>query len=318
MSIGGNDSLFSTIIKDCFVEPALTGVCHSDRLIGGGPSHSGDGGPHLDTLMRNGTDHLERWAEWVIYNTFRRIHMEFPNARVLVTSYTDGLSNDTRSPGIGMPAPPSFGTYDANNKWQGNITSGTWSTCDADNDQTEYSTDEVWDINAEDARYVVSFLERLNAGLERGIKRANAKFGSYIDARARIVSDQFTRFRNNGFCTRNNRILMFDDEAGALQGFDMCTFGICFSTGGWHPNDCGYDLYSYGIASSIEKLVSFQDETKSRLSPAARTTVRFNKFDSWWDRDPTVKDETVAICALDNVQVEVKNYQGNYTFMVDT
>jgi len=41
---------------------------------------------------------------------------------------------------------------------------------------------------------------------------------------------------------------MFNSEAGDRQGYDQ--FGF-WSSGGWHPNDLGYELYGDAIAEAL-------------------------------------------------------------------
>jgi len=66
--------------------------------------------------------------------------------------------------------------------------------------------------------------------------------------RVHVTVPQYTLNQNNGFCTRDRRNIMFNTEAGDVQGYDLGGF---WSSGGWHPNDLGYSLYGNAIAEDL-------------------------------------------------------------------
>lgn len=241
VSIGGNDVGFSDVIYDCFIE---AGDCNDESDTRG----------------------LYNSISTVIPEAMRAVvvgvRSNFPNATIYFTLYTDGISVNPSS------------SYDLDND----------GACSYDDDpwfgSVPYDSDEFWDILARDARFVRSFLERINQTITETVSQINASGARrqnlylgwanqvYMDesepqgvGATQVISSQFTDYRNNGFCTRSRRNIVFNDEAIANQGADQWWL---WSSGGWHPNDLGHRLYAEGIVNAMSR--DFQGDEYTNLA----------------------------------------------------
>jgi len=256
ISVGGNDVGFADVIYDCFIE---AGDCYNEddtralrRVI---PSRISARGELVGSVVAQ----------------------LFPNAEIFFTAYTDGI-------GVSRSNPKDLDNDGA---------------CSYDDDpwfgEVEWDDDEFWDILAVDSRWIVGFVndlngqlvettDSLNSGSARSISRnieliySNSSWmrrfmaerypdiylnmsGGY--QRTHIIDSQFTDFRNNGFCAGSSRRnIMFNAEAGRRQGNDQAHY---WSSGGWHPNDYGYELYGDAIAAAL--IETFPEQTRNLQSP---------------------------------------------------
>lgn len=161
------------------------------------------------------------------------VRTNYPNAKVFFTAYTDGIGVDPSS------------DYDED-------ADGVCSTEDDPYFTTvEYETDEFWDIRADDSAFVKQVLERINSSLQAAVSGK---------PNVHVVSDQFSSFRDNGFCTRGRRNITFNDEAVARQGADQ----VHASSGGWHPNDRGYGMYGDAIFGKLRSEFATEFSTYRR------------------------------------------------------
>jgi len=248
VSVGGNDVHFSDVIYDCFIE---AGDCYDETDTLGYRSS-------INSKIPRAVSHISHVAGTV-----------FPNAEIFFTSYTDGISVDPAS------------NYDEDSDGVCSYDDDPWLT------NVPYDDDEFWDIRAVDSSFVKGFMERINDSLDisvsevnqngsmwneywpfshlgRGAQNALAEQivdmypplrgrewrenGLNVFGRVHLIDSQFSDFRNNGFCTRDRRNIMFNSEAGDRQGYDQFRF---WSSGGWHPNDFGYKLYGDAIAEAL-------------------------------------------------------------------
>jgi hypothetical protein len=212
VSIGGNDVGFGDVIYDCFIE---AGDCHNES----------------DTIGLR--DSIATKIPRAVDNVHARMRALFPNAQILFTAYTDGISvSSTNSNDLDNDGVCSY----EDDPWTGSV---------------EYDDDEFWDLRADDAVFVRDFLDRINSTL------ASAIAGK---ASTVLVDRQFTGYRNNGFCTRDRRNITFNDEAVARQGADQ----VHASSGGWHPNDRGYGMYGEAISQKLIDLFGSKFATYRR------------------------------------------------------
>jgi len=243
VSAGGNDTGFSDVIYDCFIE---AGDCYNET----------------DTL--NYFNNIWNVISQKMDNMVMVAAQMYPNAKIFYTSYTDGISVSKRNPG------------DKDRWWPNDPKDGVCS----DNDDpwhewVENDTDELWDIRTEDSKFLVKYLNKINESLK---KKADSLFlnGSqevltgYLAShfsntpeivvrtptfagkgRVYLIDGQFTNNRNNGFCAGSSkRNIMFNNEAGEKQGSDQYQY---WSSGGWHPNDLGYRQYGDAIAEALAR-----------------------------------------------------------------
>lgn len=257
VSIGGNDVGFSDVIYDCFIE---AGDCNDE-----------DDTRALRRLINTDLPNRVQLVAEVVAQVF-------PNAEIFFTSYTDGISVSRRN-SLDLDDDGAC-SYD-DDPWFGRV---------------EWDSDEFWDVRDDDARWIIGFLEDLNrqlawqarfSGLDAypsirenindqyqnsawmnrrilnlypGIDIDN---GGWAQGRVHIISAQFDEFRNNGFCAGpSRRNIMFNSEAGDRQGLDQAFF---WSSGGWHPNDYGYELYGDAIAAAL--IEAFPERTRNLGEP---------------------------------------------------
>ncbi len=241
VSIGGNDVGFSDVIYDCFIE---AGDCYNES--------------DTRALYSSILELIPEAIRAVVIG----VRSNFPNAGVYFTLYTDGISVNPAS------------DYDDNNDGVCSEEDDPWFTW------VPYETDEMWDIKTRDSVFVKGFLQRLNQTIVDSVNEINNNGARglsisppdtnqvYIDGNrshgigvTRVISSQFTDHRNNGFCTRNRRNIVFNDEAIANQGGDI--FGF-WSSGGWHPNDLGQRFYAEGIVEAMSR--DFQGDQYTNLA----------------------------------------------------
>jgi len=236
VSIGGNDVGFSDVIYDCFIE---AGDCNDED----------DTRALYNSIAR---DIPNAMNEVVV-----AVRSNFPNAVVYFTNYTDGISVNSRS------------SYDDDGD----------GVCSADDDpwftEVPYDSDEFWDILPEDAAFVRDFLVQINRTMVSTVESINRRgarlpFAGYIGyssmvytdtsqphgiGATRVITSQFDNYRNNGFCTRDRRNIVFNDEGINNQGADQWW---AWSSGGWHPNNNGYTYYAEGISTALARDFSGQ------------------------------------------------------------
>jgi len=254
VSIGGNDVGFSQVIKDCFILSVWPSECH-DGSWGNAP----DLMDSIPTLIPRAVSHVSHVAGLL-----------FPNAEIFFTFYTDGISVDQQS------------GYDEDGDGVCSYDDDPWGW----EDNVEFDDDEFWDITRDDSKFVRDFLVRINSQLAitandvrengslwdeywpwdhlgAGAQHAKSQdlvamypeldgwewrsSGLPLIGRVHVTVPQYTLYQNNGFCTRDRRNIMFNTEAGDIQGYDL---GF-WSSGGWHPNDLGYSLYGNAIAEDL-------------------------------------------------------------------
>lgn len=230
VSIGGNDVGFSDVIYDCFIE---AGDCNDED----------------DTIELY--DSILVDIPEAINTVVVAVRSNFPNAEVYFTLYTDGISVNPAS------------SYDEDSDGVCSYDDDPWFS------SVPYDSDEFWDILADDSRFVRNFLVRLNQTITdtvaqidvRGARRTIGSLGFHYQVfldedrpqgagAVQVISGQFDRYRNNGFCTRSRRNIVFNDEAIDNQGADQYGF---WSSGGWHPNDQGHRQYAESIVEALAR-----------------------------------------------------------------
>ena len=237
VSIGGNDVGFSDVIYECFIE---AGDCNDED----------------DTRYLYNS--IARRIPNAINEVVVAVRSNFPNAVVYFTNYTDGISVNSRS------------SYDEDGDGVCSYDDDPWFT------DVPYDDDEFWDILPEDAAFVRDFLVQINRTMVSTVQSINRQgarlpavayigFSSmvYTDTSrphgigaTRVITSQFDNYRNNGFCTRDRRNIVFNDEAINNQGADQWW---AWSSGGWHPNNNGYNYYAEGISAALIRDFSGQE-----------------------------------------------------------
>lgn len=254
ISIGGNDVGFSQVIKDCFILSVWPSECH-DGSWGNAP----DLMDSVPTLIPRAVSHVSHVTGLL-----------FPNAEIFFTFYTDGISVDQQS------------GYDEDGDGVCSYDDDPWGL----EPNVEFDDDEFWDITSDDSKFVRDFLIEINSQLamtSNDVRENGSLWDEYwpwdhlgagaqhaksqdlvamypeldgwewrsnaltLIGRVHVTVPQYTLNQNNGFCTRDRRNIMFNTEAGDVQGYDL---GF-WSSGGWHPNDLGYSLYGNAIAEDL-------------------------------------------------------------------
>lgn len=235
VSIGGNDAGFADLIASCFV---LLDVC-GDAILSD-PSTLNAAirtsaalvVPVVGWFFADGVIPTWRRAEEMqaLRNALRSVataaRAAFPNASVMFTTYTDGISVDSSNP-------------------SDRDRDGVCSEEDFTS-SSQYPDDWNWTISAQSARWLQGVMREINSTIKDEVSRLQ---GSGF--RVQVVSEQSDNHTNNGFCTgRANSTMMFSDEAAVTQGDDISDIAD-LSSGGWHPSDLGYQFYGRAIAKAI-------------------------------------------------------------------
>lgn len=239
VSIGGNDAGFSTLIKNCIL---FYGICSGDNETRG---------------LRNNAKGI---ATNVVADIGSRLAREYINASIYFTAYPDGLANENK----GTCSKNSASKYrPAFNK---------------------YPDDPNWDIEPIDAKFLQSTQRLINTGLRDGVVNLNRQLeASGLPTRFTYIDDH-VRENRYGFCVNVGRRIMLNDEARLVQGSDYTpevpksfidniesvsrkiapgippeTFDVkvylsqpFYSTGGWHPNNEGYNAYGVAIHDYLQ------------------------------------------------------------------
>ena len=239
VSIGGNDAGFADLVAKCFVVfPNTPWDCNDSTASNADIVAAALKASVLASLgvlpalasfvdfepwtrsgaMRDLRDAMTRVAE--------RVHDEYPVAEIMFTTYIDPVSVD----------PSSSADVDGD---------GVCSSEDL-RSGSEFRDDWMWNVSPESARWLQGIIEEFGAtiGDQAAVLRRQGLPVS-------VISDQTENHRNNGFCTgRDSRNVVFSQEATMKQGGDISDL-LDLSSGGWHPNDLGYELYGEAIAEAI-------------------------------------------------------------------
>ena len=270
-SFGGNDAGFSKVIVRCVL---LAGICTpsqstaskvGDLLSGDTISGMRQEVRDLKASARSSVSNALWAAGWAIANNY-------PNARVYFTTYPNSMIRDHSA---------STDRRKYCSKVHRNSYNSVYNT---------WSDDPNWDLEISEARFLSQFANNVNDGVRDAVSRLTGagKNVGLID----VASDP--RAEDRGWCVPANTtrsagsLLRLNDQAVAMQGADMVgmlgEYGVrsngVYSSGGWHPNDTGYSIYSYVMKDVLrgnEKLRSSTVQHASDSIASSYSTPRVTR-----------------------------------------
>lgn len=255
ISIGGNDVGFTSLIENCIL---FEFTCHEI--------------PEVIAIR----DQASKKASDLVQSIGAKMSQEYPNAKIYFTAYPDGLAGTNKRTCSKLDA----SEYNAN--------------------YTRFPNDPNWDIEPYDAVLLRNTQLFINAGLARGVDTLKSRLGQKF-----VLIDKHTKVAEHGFCAYDRHI-MLNDEAVKVQGADYKPIKLptwlrgaaaaasiimpgpvtaiagyflipesfqqpLYSSGGWHPNNKGYNAYGDAIYEKLsEKVISRNNKFKPAEKPLWR------------------------------------------------